>query len=88
MNFGRIVISLGHPRKNLGGVIEAVIDEVVQADVVIPRQTHGARSPDAPAEKPGSNANGYESQGQKNGGQFKHSYQTIAAAANNRILQR
>jgi len=76
----RIVIRLRHTRKNLSGMIEAIVDEVVQADVVITRQTHRTRSPNPPPEKPGSNAHGYESQRKKYWRQLIH-VRTITAAA-------
>ena len=43
LDFGRIAIRLRHAREDLGGMIEAIVDEVIEADVVIARQTDGAR---------------------------------------------
>jgi hypothetical protein len=43
LDFSRIAIGLRHPRENLGGMVESVVDEVIEADVVVTRQAHGTR---------------------------------------------
>jgi hypothetical protein len=72
LNLSRIVIGFRHAREDLGSMIEAIVDEVVQTDVVVPWQTHGTRGSHAAAKEPGGNANGYESQSEQNWGQLKH----------------
>ncbi len=37
-----IAVRLGHAREDLGGMVEAIVDQVVEADVVVARQAHGA----------------------------------------------
>jgi hypothetical protein len=74
LNLGRIVIGFRHAREDLGGVIEAVVDEVVEANVVITWQTYSARGAHAAPEKPRGDADGHEGQGQKKWGELKHSY--------------
>jgi len=46
---GGIAIRGGHAREDLGGMIEAVVDEMIEPDVVIPRQTYRARGTHAAA---------------------------------------
>src|SRR5205807_2497172 len=54
LHLGGIALSVGgHACEDLSGVIEAVVDEVVEAHVVVARQPHGARRAVAAAEKPG-----------------------------------
>ena len=42
LDFGGVVIGLGHTREYLSGVVEAIVDEMVEAHVVITWQTHRA----------------------------------------------
>ena len=43
LDLGGIAIRGGHAREDLSGMIETIVDEVIEADVVITRQTHSAR---------------------------------------------
>jgi len=73
LNFGCVTIGLGHAREDLGGMVETVVDEVVEPDVVVARQTHRARSTHAAAEKPSGDADEHERQGEQKWGQLEHS---------------
>ena len=72
LNFGGVVIGLRHARENLGGMVEAVIDEMVEADVVIARQAHSARRSHPSPEKPGGSTNGDEGQREQKWRQLEH----------------
>jgi hypothetical protein len=72
LNFCRVAIGLGHTREDLGGVIESVVDEVIEANVIITRQAHGTRRSHATPEKPRSSTNGYECQREQKWGQLEH----------------
>ena len=72
LDLGRVAVGLGHAREDLGGVVEAVVDQVVEADVVVARQPHGARGAVAPAEKPGRHADQDEGQGEQEWRQLEH----------------
>ena len=67
-----IALGFRHAREDLGGVIEAVVDEVIEADVIIARQAHGAGGAVAAAEKPGREAHQDEGQRQKQWRQLEH----------------
>lgn len=43
LDLGGIAIRGRHAREDLRGMIETIVDEMIEADVVITRQTHGAR---------------------------------------------
>ena len=73
LDFSGVVIGLRHARENLGGVVEAVVDEMVEADVIVTRQAHGARSTHPSPEKPGSSTNGHKGQREQEWRQLKHS---------------
>jgi hypothetical protein len=72
LNFGGIAVGLSHAREDLGGVIESVVDEVIEADVIVTRQAHGTRRSHAATEKPRSSADGYECQREQKWGQLEH----------------
>jgi hypothetical protein len=59
LDFGRVA-ALGHARENLGRVVEAIVDEMVEAHVVIPWEAHSARRTIAAAKDPGRKAYRYE----------------------------
>jgi hypothetical protein len=44
LDFGRVAVRLRHAREDLGGVVKTVVDEMVEADVVITRQSDGSCS--------------------------------------------
>jgi hypothetical protein len=44
LNFCRVTVRLRHAREDLGGVVKTVVDEMVEADVVITRQSDGSCS--------------------------------------------
>jgi hypothetical protein len=81
LNFGRIVIGLRHARENLGGVVEAVVDEMVEADVVIARQAHSARRSHPSPEKPSGSADGHEGESEQKWRQLEHSAEDYRALA-------
>src|SRR5579871_1366852 len=64
LNLGRIALGLRHACEDLGSVVEAVIDQVIEANVVVTWQPYGARGAIATAEKPGGQAHQDEGQGQ------------------------
>ena len=72
LNFSRVPVGLGHAREDLGGVIESVVDEVIEANVIITRQAHGTRRSHATTEKPRSSTDGYECQREQKWGQLEH----------------
>jgi hypothetical protein len=42
LNFGGVAFLLSHTREHFGSVIDAVVDEMLEADVVVTRQSHRA----------------------------------------------
>jgi hypothetical protein len=44
LDFGGVAVRLRHAREDLGGVVKTVVDEMVEADVVITRQSDGSCS--------------------------------------------
>ena len=62
LDFGSVAIRFGHPRENLRGVVEPVIDKVIEADVVVAWQAHCPRGNVAAAEKPRRCTDDYERQ--------------------------
>jgi hypothetical protein len=81
LDFGGIVIGLRHTRENLGGVVEAVVDEMVEADVIITWQAHRARSTHPSPKKPGGSTNGDKSQREQKWRQLEHSAEDYSALA-------
>ena len=57
LDFGGIAIGLRHARKDLGRMVEAIVDQMVEADVIVSRQTYSTRRAVTAAEYPGGNAN-------------------------------
>ncbi len=80
LDFGGIAVRLRHAREDLGGVVKTVVDEMVEADVVVTRQADGACSAIAAPQHPGSNAYGYESQCEQEWRQLDHAEVTAAEA--------
>jgi len=62
LNLGGIATRLGHAGEDLRGVIETVVDEMVEADVIVARQAHGARGAVTAAEKICGKTDEYEGQ--------------------------
>jgi len=44
LDFRGIAVRLRHAREDLGGVVKTVVDEMVESDVVITRQSDGSCS--------------------------------------------
>ena len=65
LDFGGIAVGFRHAREDLRGVVEAVVDEMVEALVVVARQAHGARGAVAAPEKLGGEPHEDEGQRQK-----------------------
>src|SRR5882724_2628509 len=83
LDFRGIAVGLRHARKDLGRMVEAIIDQMVEADVVVSRQPHGSRGAITAAEYPGGNADRYESQCEQDGWQLDHTPKITAE-----VLQR
>ena len=43
LDFGGVAVRFRHAREHLRRMVEAIIDQVIEADVVIARQPHGTR---------------------------------------------
>jgi hypothetical protein len=54
-------------------VVEAVVDEMVEADVVIARQAHSARRSHPSPEKPGGSPDGHKGESEQKWRQLEHS---------------
>ena len=78
LDLRRVAVRLGHAREDLGRVIETIVDEVIEADVVVARQAHGARRAVAAAEEIGGEADENEGQRQEHRRQFEHAPATIS----------
>jgi len=65
LDLGGIAVGFSHAREDLGRVVETVVDQVIEADVVIARQAHRAGGAVTAAEKPGRQADEDEGQRQK-----------------------
>ncbi len=76
LDLGGISVRLRHAREDLRGVIEAVVDEVIEAFVVVTRQAHGAGRAVLAAEKIGGQAHYDEGQREKHRRQFEHAPET------------
>ena len=72
LDFSGIAVGRGHPREDLRGVVEAVVDEVIETDVVVAWQTYRARGTVATSDKPGRGTHRNECQRQYEGGQLEH----------------
>jgi hypothetical protein len=72
LDFHRIAVDLGHAREDFRGAVEAIVDQVVEPDVVVARQAHGARNPAAVPEAPGDAADDNERECQKQWRQLNH----------------
>src|SRR5262245_50361281 len=60
LDFRRIAVRIRHTREDLSRVVEAIVDQVIEADVVITRQSDSARRAIAATQYPGGNPDGYE----------------------------
>ena len=67
------------PETLAGGVIETVVDQVVQADVVVAWHSYGAGRAITTPQYPGGNANGYEGKCEQDWGELDHGYPKITA---------
>jgi hypothetical protein len=72
LDFGSVVIGLGHARKYLGGVVEAIVDEMVEAHVIVTGETHRAGGTHASAQKPGGRTDGHKGQCEQKWRQLEH----------------
>jgi hypothetical protein len=52
LDFRRIAVGLRHAREDLGGVVEAIVDQMIEADVVITWQSDCARRAITPPQYP------------------------------------
>src|SRR5579862_5771010 len=83
LNLRRIALGLRHASKDFGSVIEAVVDQVIEADVVVTRQPYGTRGAIAAAEKPGRQAHQDEGQGEQQWRQFEHGFRRYQVRVTN-----
>src|ERR1700728_1259668 len=81
LDFGGVAVRLGHACEDLRRMIEAIVDQVVEADVVVARQAHGTGRPVAAAEEPGGSKYQDERQRQQQWRQVKHSVSDRAVGA-------
>ena len=72
LDLGGVPVRSCHAGEDLRGVIEAVVDEVIEAFVVIARQADGARRAVAATQKIGGQGHEAEGQRQKHRRQFEH----------------
>ena len=72
MDLGGIAVGLRHACEDLRRVVEAIVDQVIEADVVVARQAHGARGAIAATEEPGSQTDQDEGQRQQQWRQLEH----------------
>src|SRR6516164_6811449 len=73
LDLGSVTVRFGHAREDLSGVVEAVVDEMIEADVVVAWQAHRSGCAIAAAEKPGGQPYEDEGQRKKQWRQFEHS---------------
>src|ERR1700733_126872 len=72
LDFHRIAVDLRHARKYLGGAVKAVIDEVVEPDVVVARQPDRSCDASAVSKPPGDDADDEKCERQKQRRQLNH----------------
>ncbi len=84
LDLGGIAVGFRHAREDLGRMVEAIVDEVIEPDVVIARQSHGARRAVAAPEKPRGQAHQDEGQREEQWRQLEHGVETIAAMGDQR----
>ncbi len=72
LDFGDIAVGFCHTGEDLGGVVETIVDEMIEAYVVVARQTDDARSAVAAPEEPGGGSDSDERKRQQNRRKFKH----------------
>src|SRR6267378_3623060 len=87
LNLGGIATRLGHAGEDLRGVIETVVDEMVEADVIVARQAHGARGAVTAAEKICGETDEYEGQRQEQWRQLEHLADDIRSAPRLRLAR-
>src|SRR3989440_641416 len=85
LDLGGITVGLGHAGEDLRGVVETVVDEMVEADVVVARQAHGARRAVTAAEKIGGETDEDEGQRQQQWRQLEHLADDIRSAPRLRL---
>src|SRR4029077_1757455 len=78
LDLGGIPVRLRHAREDLGGVVEAVIDEVIETLELVARQAHGTRSAVAAPEEIGGEADQHEGQRQEHRRYFEHAPARLA----------
>ncbi len=57
LDLGHVAIGFGHASEDLRRMLETIVDQVIEPDVVVARETDGSGSADTPPEKPRSDAN-------------------------------
>src|SRR6202521_1476709 len=87
LDLGGIATRLGHAGEDLRGVIETVVDEMVEADVIVARQAHGARRAVTAAEKICGETDEYEGQRQEQWRQLEHLADDIRSAPRVRLAR-
>src|SRR5262249_13826516 len=68
----RITVGLRHARENLRRMVEAVVDQMIEPDVVVPWQTHRAGDAVATPQKPGRQPHQDEGQREEQWRQLEH----------------
>ena len=77
LDLGGVPIRLRHAREDLGGVVEAVVDQVIKTLEVVARQAHGTCGAVLSAEeKLGRQAHPHDGQPEKHRRQFEHAPET------------
>src|SRR5215469_5212206 len=72
LDLGGIAVGFRHAGEDLGRMVETIVDEVIEPDVVIPRQAHRAGYAVTAAEKPGCQPHEDEGQRKEQWRQLKH----------------
>ncbi len=65
LDFGHVAVRFGHACEDLGRVLEAIVDEMVEAHVVVAWQAHRARRTITAPEEPGSGSDRDERESQE-----------------------
>src|SRR5207237_9153240 len=87
LDLGGIAVGLGHAGEDLRGVVETVVDEMVEADVVVARQAHGACRAVTAAEKISGETDEDEGQRQQQWRQLEHFADDIRSAPRLRLAR-
>src|SRR5450759_258297 len=72
LNLDRVAVNFGHTREDVGGAVKAIVDEVIEADIVVARQPHRARERPTMAKRPGDTTHDNECECQKQWRQLNH----------------